>query len=743
MAVPTTQNQLFYDGNGSTSTPYPVPFPVLRAEDLFVDIQLASDPDSDWSSLTGSFTVNLFDDTAEVLTIDAISDLYTVRITRTVPYTQEAVYPVAGSFPAKSHEKALDKLAMADQQLKTEIDTHNHNGVYIRFEELAGLIPELPTTMGASTIAGNPVGSSGPALSIPVTGGLGFDDDGNFKVGGDEVWRLKDIWMAARTDGLPGTGTINDPFDASTAEKIDTILGPMSTLKVKVNIHWLPGTYLIHPVRPHEVYPHTAASPTWVWRDGWHWDGAGPGRTIWKCAPCHFVGDATGSRIMFRWSVRTGDSEFIGCGSIRGGTIDCDVHGTADPGPGVTYTNACAFEAGSFLMEDVVIENVGGRGQEIFPVEFTNGLLGDADRPSFLTMRRVEVRDAHNDGGGAGVVVYSAEPSQNLRFVMEDCRLDDCYLCLAQWQNADILNNYINVGNAGYAAINFDTGLMKNVLILGNKLLNYGYGFGQVGGVNIGTIDGVAPDIGFDNFIVAFNHFEPLDGGVFPMVRAAGGVTNLTAVFNTLKSNVTVPGFGYLRDDDVYPGGDEHYWSAGVGFPPSWHVPDEPNGDAFFFGNRVVDDGSVPLGMPDTVPGSITATGGVLARSLDITEPGGGPAALSLRRTGATPSKWVQRIPAGQTFYEIGPEGYGVDAFTLRLYITGAAELLIANAAFSADILTPRKGITGRSGAGWPVAADVPTLTGCDWFNTSTNEVRHVYNRAGTMHYGAIFSTTP
>src|SRR4029077_19387831 len=32
------------------------------------------------------------------------------------------------------------------------------------------------------------------------------------------------IWIAVRTDGMPGSGTQDDPFDGSTAAKLDTIL---------------------------------------------------------------------------------------------------------------------------------------------------------------------------------------------------------------------------------------------------------------------------------------------------------------------------------------------------------------------------------------------------------------------------------------------------------------------------------------------------------------------------------------
>lgn len=690
--------------------------------------------------------------------------------------------------------------------------------------------------------------------------------------GGAEAQRVQDLYFSQRADGVPGTGTLSDPFDASSAAKIDALLAPLSAAKTKANFHWLPGTYMINAVKPHYPPPYT---PAWVWRDGWHWRGAGPERTIFK-----FVNDRVwppeedpsppaDSRIMFRWSYEPGEGEIVGCGSLRGCSIDGDTHSISDPGSGITYTQAIAIEGGSFILEDVIVENMGGRGQEMFPIAFTNGLQLEEtpppERPCFITMRRVQIRNIYQSGGGAGVLVYGQNPSPNQRFLMEDCHFKDCYICFGSFENIDLHNNYIDVGTADYSAVNFDTGTIRNVRITGNTFLNYGYSSGQVGGVNIGTIAGAStvsspgnnsavtaypvpyavdaaedlhveirltsadpedlqdkwttldpddytvtliPETGFasvvtdnpianthtvritrwlvayENFLISGNYFAPRNGGVFPMVRAAGGCKNLTICNNYLKSNTTVPGLGYLRDDDVYPGGDTHYWTAGVGFPVSWHPPYIPNGPIFAWGNRVVDGGYVPLGLPDTVLGDIYATGDIHAAVnfragngfvgdgvklatgfvatggdsatkvdpyvtgtfwgnngakavIEVIEPAAGSVCLNLQRTGTLPVKWVNRIPAGQTFYDIGPEGLGVDAGSLRLYITGNAELVTTGAAFSADILTPRQGTTFRTGTAWPLPADIPAGTSVEWHNTTTDTVRTCANKGGTIRMGA------
>src|SRR5437016_6364429 len=51
------------------------------------------------------------------------------------------------------------------------------------------------------------------------------------------------VWIAYRTDGVKGTGTQNDPYDGSTATKLDTIL---NNFLANTRIHFGPGTYQIN-----------------------------------------------------------------------------------------------------------------------------------------------------------------------------------------------------------------------------------------------------------------------------------------------------------------------------------------------------------------------------------------------------------------------------------------------------------------------------------------------------------------
>src|SRR5438093_9155770 len=51
------------------------------------------------------------------------------------------------------------------------------------------------------------------------------------------------VWIASRSDAVNGSGTQNDPYDGSTATKLDTIL---NTLVANTRIHFGPGTFQIN-----------------------------------------------------------------------------------------------------------------------------------------------------------------------------------------------------------------------------------------------------------------------------------------------------------------------------------------------------------------------------------------------------------------------------------------------------------------------------------------------------------------
>src|SRR5688572_30612086 len=55
-----------------------------------------------------------------------------------------------------------------------------------------------------------------------------------------------EIWIAKRTDGVGGSGTLNDPYDGSTAAKFDALMNTISAMSAdKVGVvHLGPGAFL-------------------------------------------------------------------------------------------------------------------------------------------------------------------------------------------------------------------------------------------------------------------------------------------------------------------------------------------------------------------------------------------------------------------------------------------------------------------------------------------------------------------
>lgn len=81
------------------------------------------------------------------------------------------------------------------------------------------------------------------------------------------------VWLSIRTDGHAGTGTAEDPYDAS-GTNFDTLLGNAAKLPANTNIQLAPGTYTVTPVNPF-VNPNVLP--------GWKIFGAGVDVTTIQC----------------------------------------------------------------------------------------------------------------------------------------------------------------------------------------------------------------------------------------------------------------------------------------------------------------------------------------------------------------------------------------------------------------------------------------------------------------------------
>ena len=80
----------------------------------------------------------------------------------------------------------------------------------------------------------------------------------------------RDVWIAVRTDGQPGTGTQADPYDGSTSEKFDALMQGFAATQ-DLGIHLMGnGPFL------------TYAAHTWFVRTGWTISGDGMDTTTVK-----------------------------------------------------------------------------------------------------------------------------------------------------------------------------------------------------------------------------------------------------------------------------------------------------------------------------------------------------------------------------------------------------------------------------------------------------------------------------
>jgi len=151
MAVQSDISSIQYQGNSSTVTPYPVPFYFFDAGD--VRVFLLPDGGSETELIEGTdFTVTGAgnENGGEVTTAIAYDATNKLTIVREVDPTQLTVYDENDKFPAKSHERALDKLTMIVQQALRAVSRS------LRFTDSfpggASFAPTVNTILGISGV---------------------------------------------------------------------------------------------------------------------------------------------------------------------------------------------------------------------------------------------------------------------------------------------------------------------------------------------------------------------------------------------------------------------------------------------------------------------------------------------------------------------------------------------------------------------------------------------------------------
>ncbi len=158
MSLNSENSRVQYWGNSSASSPYPVTFVFYNESDLKVVI---TDPQGVDTFLTPGSGYSISgagsEDGGSIVTSIAYSDKHKVTIYREVDATQKTVYEENADFPAKSHERALDKLTMLVQQLGRKVRQS------LRFRESDGDLADLAAV--PSTLIGLDAGKAPRAMT--------------------------------------------------------------------------------------------------------------------------------------------------------------------------------------------------------------------------------------------------------------------------------------------------------------------------------------------------------------------------------------------------------------------------------------------------------------------------------------------------------------------------------------------------------------------------------------------------
>lgn len=130
-----------YDGDGTT-TAFPAPWRYLATANLLVELLDAAGVatlrtlGTDYSATAGATDAG---GTVTMVTAPAVGQ--TLRVRRVTPMAQTTQYPTSGSFPARSHELALDRQMMAVQEQGRELDDVQGRALQVPYGESTSSLP--------------------------------------------------------------------------------------------------------------------------------------------------------------------------------------------------------------------------------------------------------------------------------------------------------------------------------------------------------------------------------------------------------------------------------------------------------------------------------------------------------------------------------------------------------------------------------------------------------------------------
>jgi len=131
MTVSSAQSYIEYNGDGVTKT-FPIPFYFILSTDISITTTDANGTVTTLINGTDYAVIGEGSQSGGAATLNvAPASGVLVTIYRDPPVTQETAYYENGKFPAKSHEKALDKLTMIIQSLLVKLKNYNSRSVKV------------------------------------------------------------------------------------------------------------------------------------------------------------------------------------------------------------------------------------------------------------------------------------------------------------------------------------------------------------------------------------------------------------------------------------------------------------------------------------------------------------------------------------------------------------------------------------------------------------------------------------
>jgi hypothetical protein len=183
MTVSTTTSRVTYTGDGST-TSFPVPFPFFDETEIEVVERVIATGAETVKAITTDYTVaGGAGTTGTVTAVSAPAASVQWVIRRVTAQTQLVDYTPNDPFPAETHEQALDRAAMRDQELSERIG----RALTIPVTDPSSVVTELPSSVDRASkffafdANGNPttaVGTSGDLTPVSsfMNGLLGAAD---------------------------------------------------------------------------------------------------------------------------------------------------------------------------------------------------------------------------------------------------------------------------------------------------------------------------------------------------------------------------------------------------------------------------------------------------------------------------------------------------------------------------------------------------------------------------------------